>query len=72
MARPIGLVLQRIEGDATSFQKSIHSTASRLSKTELYIPTREADMMGFGILPGCEEIGRVLQTLRLDQKVITR
>ncbi len=58
VARHIGLVLQytRIEGDATSFRKSILPTASRVSKTELYVPTREADMTGFGILPGCDSL----------------
>ena len=56
--RPTGLQLQynHLEDSATSTEKSASSIIGRLSKAELYIPTREADMMGFGILPGCHSL----------------
>ena len=57
-ARSIGLILQyiRVEGRVTSSPKSFFSNMKELSKAELYIPTREADMMGFGILPGYDRL----------------
>ena len=56
--RPTGLHLQytHLEDGAMSTVKSASPTNGRLSKAELYIPTREADMMGFGILPGCHRL----------------
>lgn len=53
-----GLVMQytHLEGSVTFTDKSIFPNVSTLSKAELYIPTREADMMGFGILPGCDSL----------------
>lgn len=52
LARPVGPILQhvRLGGGETSIEKSTYPSGRRLSKTELYIPTREADMMEFGIL----------------------
>ncbi|KAL9126688.1 MAG: hypothetical protein Q9217_004299 [Psora testacea] len=57
-ARSIGLILQyvRVEGGVTPSPKSFFSDVTRLPKAELYIPTREADMMGFGILPGYDRL----------------
>lgn len=52
-ARSIGIILQYMYVGAPSSRKSL-SAIVELSKAELYIPSREADMMGFGILPGCE------------------
>ena len=59
LARSTGIVLQYIhlEGEASSNVKSIFPNIEASSKAELYIPSREADMMGFGILPGCERLG---------------
>lgn len=56
LAGSIGLVLQYIhhEGGVKSSEKPISRHVEELPKSELYIPTREADMMGFGILPGCD------------------
>jgi len=58
-ARSIGLILHyiRIEGSVTYSPKLLFSFVRELSKAELYIPTREADMMGFGILPGYDRLG---------------
>lgn len=58
LARSFGLVMQYIhlEGGATSTEKSLFPDVEGLSMTELYIPTHEADMMGFGILPGCDRL----------------
>ena len=58
LTRSIGLVLQYIhlEGAVITSGKLTDATANRLTKAELYIPTREADMMGFGILPGCDSL----------------
>lgn len=58
LARSIGLILQyiRLEGGVMSSPKSLFSTVRELSKAEIYIPTREADMMGFGILPGYDRL----------------
>lgn len=55
MPRPDCLVLQydSPEFGVTSTEKRIFLNDKIFSKSELYIPTREADMMGFGILPGC-------------------
>lgn len=51
----------QLQYDDTEF--GVTSTKNRLflnnkmfSKSEFYIPTREADMMGFGILPGCNSL----------------
>lgn len=54
MPRPNCLVLQydSLEFGVKSTEKRIFLNDRILSKSELYIPTREADMMGFGILPG--------------------
>ena len=59
LARSTGIVLQYIhlEGGASSNVQSILPDIEPSSKAELYIPSREADMMGFGILPGCERLG---------------
>lgn len=56
--RPIGLQLQYIhrESGVTFAETSASPITGRLSKAELYIPTREADLMGFGILPGCNSL----------------
>ena len=35
---------------------SFSLNVGRLTKAELYISTHEADMMGFGILPGCDRL----------------
>lgn len=57
-ARSIGLILQyiRTEGSVTYSPKSLSSFVRELPKAELYVPTREADMMGFGVLPGCDRL----------------
>lgn len=57
--RSIGVILQYIPiaGIATYSPKLLSSFVRELSKSELYIPTREADMMGFGILPGYNRLG---------------
>lgn len=57
-ARSIGLILQyiRIQGSVTYSPELLSSFVRELSKAELYIPTREADMMGFGILPGYDRL----------------
>ncbi len=57
-ARPIGRVLRytSLTGGLTSTDKSMFRDIGRLSKSELYIPAREADIMGFGILPGCHSL----------------
>ena len=47
----------RIAGSATYSPKLHSSFCQRLPKSELYVPTREADMMGFGILPGYDHLG---------------
>ena len=39
-----------------STEKRISLGDRIFSKSELYIPTGEADMMGFGILPGCNSL----------------
>ena len=59
LARSTGIVLQYIhlEGGASSNLQSIFPGIEAPSKAELYIPSRAADMMGFGILPGCERLG---------------
>ena len=56
LARPIGILLQytHLEGGVTLIEKSKSPIDERSSVAELYIPAREADMMGFGILPGCD------------------
>ena len=57
-ARPIGRVLRytSLTGGLTSTDKSMFRGIGRMSKSELYIPAREADVMGFGILPGCHSL----------------
>jgi len=58
-ARGIGPILQYVhtKGAGTTFERTAPYFANvKLSNTELYIPTREADMMGFGILPGCDRL----------------
>ena len=59
LARSTGIVLQYIhlEGGAFSNVQLILPDTIASSKAELFIPSREADMMGFGILPGCERLG---------------
>ena len=56
--RSMGVILQyiRIAGSATHLPKLLPSFVRELSKSELYVPTREADMMGFGILPGHDRL----------------
>lgn len=49
-ARSIGIILQYIYVGPPVPGK--RSSVPELSKTELYVPCKEADMMGFGILPG--------------------
>lgn len=55
MPRPKCPVLQydNPEFGVISTEKRIFLNDRIFSKSELYIPTREADMMGFGTLPGC-------------------
>ena len=57
--RSIGVILQyiRIAGIATYSPGLLSSFVRELSKPELYVPTREADMLGFGILPGYDRLG---------------
>lgn len=57
--RSIGVILQYIPitRSATYSPKLLSSFVRELSKSELYVPTREADMMGFGILPGYDRLG---------------
>ena len=59
LAKSTGIVLQYIhlEGGASPNALSILPDTEAPSKAELYIPSREADMMGFGILPGFERLG---------------
>ena len=59
LARSTGIVLQYIhlEGGASSNVQLILPDTKASSKAELFIPSREADLMGFGILPGCESLG---------------
>ena len=59
LARSTGKVLQyaHLEGGASSNVQSILPSIEASSKAELYIPSREADLMGFGILPGFERLG---------------
>ena len=49
-ARSIGIILQYMYIGPPVAGKP--SSTPELSQTELYIPCKEADMMGFGILPG--------------------
>ena len=58
LARSIGLILQyiRLGGCVNSSPKLFFSDVREVSKAEMYIPTREADMMGFGILPGYDRL----------------
>lgn len=49
--RSIGIILQYMSAGAGSVRASWPSIGE-LSKSELYVSFREADMMGFGILPG--------------------
>lgn len=53
--RSVGLQLQSVHlgGGVAFVDRSASPNVGRVSKAELYIPTREADMMGLGILPGC-------------------
>lgn len=53
-ARSIGIILQYMYVGPPVLGKP--SSIPELSKTELYIPCKEADMMGFGILPGYSEL----------------
>ena len=55
-SNPTGLVLHYTRLD-TEHDKSSLTTTLEQSTTEPYIPAREADMMGFGILPGCPRLG---------------
>ena len=57
--RSIGVILQYIPiaRIAPYSPKLLSSFVRELSKSELYVPTREADMMGFGILPGYNRLG---------------
>ncbi|MCJ1224977.1 hypothetical protein MMC12_001624 [Toensbergia leucococca] len=52
LSRSIGIILQYMH----TYPKPGYSNGKELSKAEMYIPTREADMMGFGILPGCSDL----------------
>jgi hypothetical protein len=55
LARSIGIVLRYHHvGGLTPSSSSTYPNAKPSSGAELYIPTREADMMAFGKLPGCD------------------
>ncbi|KAI9878079.1 MAG: hypothetical protein M1830_001990 [Pleopsidium flavum] len=55
LARSIGIILQYMYVGVPSSPKT-SSAIGELLKAELYVPSTEADMMGFGILPGCEDL----------------
>ena len=57
-ARPTGRVLQytSLKNGVTTTGKSVIKDFKKFSDSELYVSTREADMMGFGLLPGCDDL----------------
>ena len=56
--RSHGIILHyKFLGRANPSSRSSFSSTKRGTKSEMHIPRREADMMGFGILPGYDRLG---------------